>query len=117
MSKHDLPPLSPVEPDWQDGLVLVCSECDGGRGADLAADLKHALKAAGHKKEVRVARVRCLGICPKHGVAATVTGPDRAARSYVVNARDKAAVPALRQALQDGILQDGALQDSAEELA
>lgn len=99
MSKHDSPPLAPVEPEWQQGLVLVCSECDGGRGVGLAADLKQALKDAGHKKTLRVARVRCLGICPKHGVAATVTGPDRVAQSYVVDAKDKAAVAALQDAV------------------
>ncbi|MFC3675485.1 hypothetical protein [Ferrovibrio xuzhouensis] len=93
------PPLQPVEPDWQQGLVLVCSECDGGRGIGLASDLKQALKDAGHKKDVRVARVRCLGLCPKHGVAATVTGPDRVAQSYVVEAKDKAAVAALQDAV------------------
>lgn len=90
----------PVEPDWQQGLVLVCSECDGGRGIALAADLKHALKEAGHKKDVRVARVRCLGICPKHGVATTLTGPDRVARSYVVHAKDRGAVAALQDAVR-----------------
>src|SRR3546814_7668291 len=40
MSAHarKSPPLTPVEPDWQQGLVLVCSECDGGRGVELAAE-------------------------------------------------------------------------------
>ena len=104
------PPLQPVDPDWRDGLVLVCSECDGGRGADLAADLKQALKDAGHRKTVRVARVRCLGICPKHAVAATVTGPDRVARSFVVNARDRHAVAAL----QDAVLPQRRQEDAAD---
>jgi predicted metal-binding protein len=111
MSSHSrkAPPLHPVEPDWQRGLVLVCSECDGGRGVGLAADLKHALKEAGHKKTVRVARVRCLGLCPKHGVAATVTGPDRAAQSYAVDAKDSGAAAALQRiVLRDCAPEDGA---------
>lgn len=99
MSKHEMPPLRPVEPEWSEGLVLVCSECDGGRGVELAADLKQAMKDAGHRKDIRVARVRCLGICPKRGVAVTVTGPRQAAESYVANPKDDAAVPALARLL------------------
>jgi hypothetical protein len=96
MSRHNPKPvIKPVEPDWSTALVLVCSECDHGRGIDLAAELKDVVKAAGHKKDVRVARVRCLGICPKQGVAVTVTAPDRPAQSCVVTGRDKTAVPAL----------------------
>lgn len=87
---------------WSTGLVLVCSECDGGRGLALTQDLKQAVKAAGHKKEIRVARVRCLGICPKHGVAVTVTGSDRYAESYVADARDDGTVPALLSAILRG---------------
>ena len=96
MSRHELRPvLETVDPDWSTALVLVCSECDGGRGVDLAGDLKDAMKAAGHRKDVRVARVRCLGICPKAGIAVTVTAPARPAQSCVVAGRDKAAIPAL----------------------
>ncbi|WP_341703990.1 (2Fe-2S) ferredoxin domain-containing protein [Ferrovibrio sp.] len=103
MSKHDLPPLHPVDPDWSTGLVLVCSECEGGRGADLADAVKQAMKAAGHRKDVRVARVRCLGICPKRGIAVTVTAPDRAACSFVAAPKDRAAVAdALRGLLLPG---------------
>ncbi len=101
MSSHDhhhsaKPAIEPVEPDWSTALVLLCSECDGGRGVDLAAELKDAMKAAGHRKDVRVARVRCLGICPKNGVAVTVTAPDRIAQSYVITGKDKVALPALQ---------------------
>lgn len=89
-----------VEAPWSTALVLVCSECDGGRGVDLAQALKDEIKqkiesAGGHKKEIRVARVRCLGICPKRGVAVTIASETRTAESYVVAPRDKAAVPAL----------------------
>lgn len=92
---HPKPVIEPVEPDWSTALVLICSECDRGHGVDLATELKDAVKALGHKKDVRVARVRCLGICPKQGVAVTVTAPDRPAQSCVVTGKDKAAVPAL----------------------
>lgn len=96
MSRHNPKPvIEPVEPDWSTALVLVCSECDGGRGVGLAGELKDVVKAAGHRRDVRVARVRCLGICPKHGVAVTVTAPARPAQSCVVSAKDESAVPAL----------------------
>lgn len=89
------PVLETVEQPWSTALVLVCSECDGGHGVDLAHKLKDAVKEAGHKKDVRVARVRCLGLCPKRGVAVTVTGADRLAQSYVVAGKDHNAVQAL----------------------
>ena len=87
--------LDPAEQPWSTALVLVCSECDGGHGVDLAHQLKDRVKAAGHKKDIRVARVRCLGICPKRGIAVTMTAADRPASSYVVNGRDHDAVAAL----------------------
>ena len=87
--------LEAAEQPWSTALVLVCSECDGGHGVELTQKLKDSVKAAGHKKDVRVARVRCLGICPKRGVAVTVTGADRVACSYVVSGRDDDAVEAL----------------------
>lgn len=87
--------LETAEQPWSTALVLVCSECDGGHGVELTQKLKDRLKAAGHKKDVRVARVRCLGICPKRGVAVTVTGAARAACSFVVQGRSDDAVDAL----------------------
>ena len=87
--------LQPVEQPWSMALVLVCSECDGGHGVDLAHRLKDAMKAAGHKKDVRVARVRCLGICPKRGVAVTITGTAQPAQSHVVIGKGHDAVTAL----------------------
>ncbi len=57
------------------------------------------MKEAGHKKDVRVARVRCLGICPKRGVAVTVAGADRTACSYVLHGKDSDAVETLRDAI------------------
>lgn len=91
--------LETAEQPWSTALVLVCSECDGGHGVELTQKLKDSLKAAGHKKDVRVARVRCLGICPKRGVAVTVTGAERAACSYVLHGRDADAVDALCAAI------------------
>ncbi len=91
--------LEAAEQPWSTALVLVCSECDGGHGVELAHRLKDSVKAAGHKKDVRVARVRCLGICPKRGVAVTVTGGERTACSYVVQGKDSGAVDALRDAI------------------
>lgn len=100
MSHKDRAVLETADQPWSTALALVCSECDGGHGVDLAGRLKDAMKEAGHKKDVRVARVRCLGICPKKGVAVTITAADRAAQSVVVHARDHKnwdhdAVPAL----------------------
>lgn len=89
--------LEIADQPWSTALVLVCSECDGGHGVELANRLKDSVKAAGHKKDVRVARVRCLGICPKRGVAVTVTGVDRVTCSHVVHGRDSDAVDALRE--------------------
>lgn len=57
------------------------------------------MKDAGHKKDVRVARVRCLGICPKRGIALTVTGADRTACSYVAQGKDSDAVETLRDVI------------------
>lgn len=95
MSHKDRPVLEAADQPWSTALVLVCSECDGGRGVELAGGLKDAMKEAGHKKDVRVARVRCLGICPKKGVAVTVTGADRTTQSVVVQGKQQDAVPAL----------------------
>lgn len=96
MTHHDKPAVETVEAPWSTALVLVCSECDGGRGIELAQHLKDEIKQRGHKKDVRVARVRCLGICPpKHGVAVTVTGAARPAESYVATGRDRTTVPQL----------------------
>lgn len=91
--------LEAAEQPWSTALVLVCSECDGGHGVELAHRLKDSMKDAGHKKDVRVARVRCLGICPKRGVAVTVTGTDRTACSYVLHGKDSDAVETLRDAI------------------
>lgn len=91
--------LEPADQPWSTALVLVCSECDGGHGVELVQKLKDSMKAAGHKKDVRVARVRCLGICPKRGVAVTVTGAEHAACSYVLHGRDSDAVNALSAAI------------------
>ncbi|WP_298724965.1 (2Fe-2S) ferredoxin domain-containing protein [uncultured Ferrovibrio sp.] len=99
MSRDDDDPVRPVEPDWSTALVLVCSECDGGRGADLASELRHAVKDAGHKKDVRVARCRCLGICPKHGVSVTVAGSTRPTRSYVAAPKAKGTIATLLSAI------------------
>jgi predicted metal-binding protein len=91
--------LETAEQPWSTALVLVCSECDGGHGVELTNRLKDSVKAAGHKKDVRVARVRCLGICPKRGVAVTVTGADRTACSYVVHGKSDDAVDTLRDVI------------------
>lgn len=95
MSHTEKPVLETVAAPWATALVLVCSECDGGRGVDLAQALKDEMKAQDRKKDVRVARVRCLGICPKRGVAVTVAGEARSTDSFVVHGKDRAAVPAL----------------------
>ncbi|WP_341908718.1 (2Fe-2S) ferredoxin domain-containing protein [Ferrovibrio terrae] len=95
MSSSEKSVLQPAEQPWSTALVLVCSECEGGHGVDLAQRLKDAMKAAGHKKDVRVARVRCLGICPKRGVAVTITGAAQPAQSHVVTGKGHDAVAAL----------------------
>jgi hypothetical protein len=99
MSFPEKPVLEPVDQPWSTALVLVCSECEGGHGVELTHKLKDAVKESGHKKDVRVARVRCLGICPKKGVAVTITGAGRAPQSCVVTGKDHAAVPALLAAI------------------
>ena len=56
---------------WDD-IVLVCGECarrgDCGDLTSLRKWLKHALKARGLKKRVRVVESGCLDLCPKRGV-------------------------------------------------
>lgn len=58
------------------GFALVCRKCskklDGGFGPGgnekLAKTLKHALKAAGLRRALRVIEVGCFGLCPKKAV-------------------------------------------------
>ena len=61
---------------WRE-VVLVCKKCsrkldggfgDGG-GEKLRSSLKSALRARGRRREVRVAEIGCLGLCPKKAVS------------------------------------------------
>jgi hypothetical protein len=57
---------------WSE-VVLVCAKCAAklGRGrkgkAELRGEIRHALKARGLGKRVRVVETGCLDLCPKDG--------------------------------------------------
>jgi hypothetical protein len=57
---------------WSE-IVLICAKCAAklGRGhkgkTQLRGEVKHALKAAGLGKSVRVIETSCLDLCPKGG--------------------------------------------------
>ncbi len=77
MAKHKAAPgeILTVAGPWRDAL-LVCRKCsrklDGGFGPDgtdtLPRAVKHALREAGRRREVRILEVGCLGVCPKNAV-------------------------------------------------
>jgi hypothetical protein len=57
---------------WSE-VVLVCAKCAAklGRGrkgkTELRGEIRHALKARGLGKRVRVVETGCLDLCPKDG--------------------------------------------------
>ncbi len=59
-------------------VLIVCRKCgkklDGGFGRkgkeSLKAVLRHGLRDAGHKRDVRICEAACLGVCPKGGLTA-----------------------------------------------
>ena len=77
MAKHKAAPgeILTVDGPWRDAL-LVCRKCsrklDGGFGPDgtdtLPRAVKHALREAGRRREVRILEVGCLGVCPRNAV-------------------------------------------------
>lgn len=79
MSKPD--PITTVPAPWR-SFVLVCGKCsrklDGGFGRkgklDLDEALRDALKEAGRRRDLRVERTGCLGLCPKRAVTVAWAG-------------------------------------------
>lgn len=79
MSKPD--PIQTVPAPWR-SFVLVCGKCsrklDGGFGRkgklELDEALRGALKKAGRRRELRVERTGCLGLCPKRAVTIAWAG-------------------------------------------
>jgi predicted metal-binding protein len=75
MGKRDKA-LHAVARPWTD-IVLVCRKCsrklDGGFGEDgeetLRSELKHALREAGRRRQVRVIETGCFSVCPKQAVS------------------------------------------------
>ena len=69
------PPIATIQTAWTD-ILLVCRKCskklDGGFGPNgdetLPRALKHALRASGRRRSVRVIETKCLGVCPKGAV-------------------------------------------------
>jgi hypothetical protein len=57
---------------WSE-VVLVCAKCAAklGRGrkgkTELRGEIRHALKARGLGKRIRVVETGCLDLCPKDG--------------------------------------------------
>ena len=75
------PPVEVHATPWRD-VVLVCRKCGkkldnegfGPSGTDtLPRALKAALRAAGRRRDVRVAETKCLGLCPKRAVAVVLS--------------------------------------------
>jgi hypothetical protein len=66
-----------ADPHFEDSpwseVVLVCAKCAAklGRGrkgkTELRGEIRHALKARGLGKRVRVVETGCLDLCPKDG--------------------------------------------------
>jgi len=73
------PAIDVTPTPWRE-IVLVCRKCtrrlDGGFGKKrrepLRSELKAALRAAGHRREVRVIETGCLGLCPKGAVTVAI---------------------------------------------
>ena len=73
--------ITTVPAPWR-SFVLVCGKCSrklgGGFGrkgkAELDEALRDALKDAGRRRELRVERTGCLGLCPKRAVAVAWAG-------------------------------------------
>ena len=71
------PPLKPVPSAWR-GAILVCGKCskklDGGFGKKARTPLAKLLRkllglGKGRKATLGVVETRCLGLCPRGGVA------------------------------------------------
>ena len=79
MSKPDA--ITAVPAPWR-SFVLVCGKCSrklgGGFGrkgkVKLDEALRDALKDAGRRRELRVERTGCLGLCPKRAVTVAWAG-------------------------------------------
>ncbi|MFN6460465.1 MAG: (2Fe-2S) ferredoxin domain-containing protein [Nostoc sp. DedVER02] len=74
-----------VSPQWESGLVLVCSQCANEQSnsfhptsksstpsEDLENWLKSRLKFEGLWGEFRVVNTSCLGVCPKSGITVVI---------------------------------------------
>lgn len=78
-----IPPIPTFTPQWQNGLILVCSQCTVEQFSDsyhrvssgttaseeLQKWLKSRLKFDGLWGKYRVVSSSCLGVCPKERVA------------------------------------------------
>jgi predicted metal-binding protein len=70
-------PITARPTPWKT-VLLTCGKCSrklnggfGPKGRDtLKSQLRLALTARGHRREVRIIESRCLGICPKKAVTA-----------------------------------------------
>lgn len=78
-----IPPIPTFTPQWQNGLILVCSQCTVEQfsgsyhkvrlgttaSEELQKWLKSRLKLDGLWGKYRVVSTSCLGVCPKESVA------------------------------------------------
>ena len=90
-----------IDRPWTNAIVLVCQECDGDEGMTPTAALKEAksvARAVGPKGRSRVTGSGCLDVCPKRGIALTVSVDGAPARCAVV--RSLPAVQLLTEALR-----------------
>lgn len=63
-----------TDPPFDHALVAVCGECSGKdpRPKAVRAAIRHAVRAGGRKRAVRVVETSCLDLCPKKAVAVAV---------------------------------------------
>jgi hypothetical protein len=81
--------VKPIRPPMRRALLLVCEDC-GKSSRSVRKALKRGAKGLGSKKDVRVAMVGCLDVCPKDRVTVAVVGTDTPPRFVICDGPDDA---------------------------
>lgn len=85
--------MKTLHPSKYKRVILVCSECeersDGPRDLGAKSVARHLRKMAQDAPvRTRVARTRCLGLCPRKALAALAVGESLAATSAFLQDAD-----------------------------